>query len=363
MKFVDEFRSEKHIRLLAEKIRAEAVGRYTFMEVCGGHTAAIHRFGIPSLLPDSITLLSGPGCPVCVTPVSFIDMAIDLSKSKDIIITSFGDLIRVPGSLSSLETEKMRGADIRIVFSALDALEIASRNPEKRVVFIGIGFETTAPGTAASILEARKRNIYNFSVLCAHKIMPPALEAIINDGTEVNGFICPGHVATITGANDFRFLPEKYNIASVISGFEPADILMSVYMLVRQINNNNLTTEIEYTRAVTPEGNVKARRIMNEVFEETDAEWRGLGMIKNSGLGIKQELADYDALKIFEISYRQGLNEDNGSCLCGEVLRGRKKPTDCLMFSKVCTPENPVGACMVSSEGACNAYYRYWRNG
>jgi len=363
MKYIDEYRDGKLIRTLVKKIRKEATGSYTFMEVCGGHTAAIHRFGIPSLLPPGITLLSGPGCPVCVTPVIVIDRAIGIASRKDVIITSFGDLIRVPGSVSSLEKEKTHGADVRIVFSALEALKIAKDNPGKKVVFMGIGFETTAPGTAAAVMKAKELAVKNFFVLSAHKIMPPAMEAIICDGTEINGFICPGHVSTITGAEAFRFISDKYNLGCVISGFEPVDILMTVLMLVRQVNSRKFNTEIQYSRAVSMEGNTKAREIMKEVFTLSDNEWRGLGVIKLSGLELNERYSDFDAAEVFKMNGLREIPKENALCLCGEILRGRKRPTDCRLFARACTPENPVGACMVSSEGACNAFYKYRRNG
>ncbi|MGQ9620536.1 MAG: hydrogenase formation protein HypD [Bacteroidales bacterium] len=359
MKYIDEYRNGKLIETLKRNIREETAGSYTFMEVCGGHTAAIHRFGIPSLLPDNVNLLSGPGCPVCVTAMSFINKAVSLALFEDIIITSFGDLIRVPGSVSSLEKEKSRGADVRIVFSALEALETAVHNKDKKVVFMGIGFETTAPGTAAAVIKAKESGITNFFVLSAHKIMPPAMEAIISDGTEIDGFICPGHVATITGANAFRFISEKHNLGCVISGFEPVDILMSVLMLIRQINSQKFDTEIQYSRAVTREGNVKAQGIMNEVFSLSDAEWRGLGIIGLSGLALKEEYSAFDAEKVFHLKHELPSSVENSLCLCGEVLRGRRRPTDCRLFGNACTPENPLGACMVSAEGACNAFYKY----
>ena len=302
MRFIDEYRSEKLIRTLERKISKEAVGEYTFMEVCGGHTAAIHRFGIPSLLPPSVRLLSGPGCPVCVTPVTFIDKAVALASMERVTITSFGDLMRVPGTLSSLEKEKARGADVRMVFSALDALEMAKRDKKKRVVFMAIGFETTAPGTAAAIIEAAKSKVDNFFVLNAHKVMPPAMEAIIRGGTTVNGFICPGHVAAVTGADVFSFIPRNYRIGCVISGFEPVDIMLSVYMLVKQVNNRQNKTEIQYSRVVTTEGNLKARKIMNDVFVPADTEWRGIGIIKSGGLALADNYSAFDAERVFSIS-------------------------------------------------------------
>jgi len=363
MKYVGEYREASVVKVLGETIRKEATGEYSFMEVCGGHTSAIHRFGIPSLLPENVRLLSGPGCPVYVTSISYIDRLVGLSSEQDVIIACFGDLIRVPGSSSSLEKEKTRGADIRIVFSALDAVEIARNNKSKKIIFPGIGFETTAPGTAAAIISAYNSGIDNFFVLSAHKIMPPAIDSLIVNGTAVNGFICPGHVATITGADSFSFISDKYKLGCVISGFEPADIMLSVLMLVRQINSGRFRTEIQYSRAVTPQGNLKAKAILEEVFSLSDTEWRGLGLIKSSGLKIREKYASFDADSVFNSAPEITEVRENALCLCGEVLRGNKIPPDCRLFAKSCTPENPVGACMVSAEGACNAFFRYRRNG
>jgi hydrogenase expression/formation protein HypD len=357
VRYVEEYRDKKLVFGLAEIIRKSVSRDYVFMEVCGGHTSAIHRFGIPSLLPSNIRLISGPGCPVCVTGTGFIDTAIECSKLKEVIIATFGDLIRVPGSSSSLEKEKSSGADIRIVSSALEALEIAVSNHGKRVVFLGIGFETTAPGTAVTIEKAKGDNIKNFFVLCAHKVMPPAMTAIIMDGTKLDGFICPGHVATITGSDAFRFLPETYRLGCVIAGFEPIDLLQSIRMLVRQVNTNSPQVETEYTRAVTQDGNSLARMRLSEVFELCNATWRGLGVIPQSGLGIRREFDQFDAEKAFPVKIIN--SRENGSCICGNILRGLNTPDDCPLFAKACVPDNPVGACMVSNEGACNIFYRY----
>jgi hydrogenase expression/formation protein HypD len=359
MKFVDEYRDKKLIAKIADLIRKSAVNTYSFMEVCGGHTAAIHRFGIPSMLPQGIRLLTGPGCPVCVTGTGFIDNIISLSRVENIIISTFGDMLRIPGSDSSLEKEKQKGADIRMVFSGLEALEVARRHPDKKVVFPGIGFETTAPGTAATILEARKSAIRNFYILSAHKLMPPAMEAICRSGTEINGFICPGHVAAVTGSSYFSFISGRHGIGCVITGFEPADILQSIYMLVQQVNLNKPETEIQYKRAVTAEGNSIALQTMNEVFEPADANWRGLGTIPHSGMKLRDKYGDYDAFRL--LNNPSGDREDNSLCICGEILRGTKRPSDCSLFADACTPENPVGACMVSNEGSCNTYYKYKR--
>jgi hydrogenase expression/formation protein HypD len=327
------------------------------MEVCGGHTAAIHRFGIPFLLPDNVRLISGPGCPVCVTGTDFLDKAIAYSKMKKIIICTFGDLLRVPGAVSSLEKEKAAGADIRIVLSGLDALEIARMNPENKIIFLGIGFETTAPGTAATILQAEKENSENFFLLSAHKVMPPAMEAIIKDGVSIDGFICPGHVATITGSSIFDFIPESFNLGCVVAGFEPTDLLQSILMLIRQVNQNDPKVEIQYNRAVTLKGNSIAQKLMSEVFEPCDATWRGFGIIPFSGLMLRKNFERFDIEK--EVPMRINLQEDNELCICGKILRGLKTPGDCPLFADICFPENPLGACMVSVEGACNTWYRY----
>ena len=357
MKYIDEFRDPAIIRRLAEAIRINSSADYAFMEVCGGHTSAIHRFGIPSLLPENIRLLSGPGCPVCVTATEFIDKAVSLSLEPGLIITTFGDLLRVPGSESSLEKCRSAGADIRIVFSPLDALSIAVSNSSKKVVFLGVGFETTAPGTAVAIKKAAEAGIVNFMVLCAHKIMPPAMEAIIRDGTRINGFICPGHVATIAGSRIFRFIPERYGLGCVVSGFEPADILQSILMLVKQVNNNNPAVETEYRRVVNENGNETALRNMSDVFELVDSWWRGLGTIPASGFRIKKEFRDFDAGEVF--SFSLGAKDENPFCICGDVLRGMATPEECLLFGKVCNPDNPVGACLVSGEGSCNSHFKY----
>ncbi|MEI6048374.1 MAG: hydrogenase formation protein HypD [Bacteroidota bacterium] len=357
MKYIDEFRNKVLIAKLTDLIKKSVRRDYTFMEVCGGHTAAIHRFGIPSLLPGNIKLISGPGCPVCVTGTGFIDKTIAYSNKKDVIITTFGDLIRVPGSVSSLEKEKAAGADIRIVLSGLEALEIARINPLRKVIFPGIGFETTAPGTAVTIKLAEKDHINNFFLLSAHKVMPPAIETIIKEDVNLDGFICPGHVATITGSDTFNFISEKYNLSSVITGFEPVDILQSILMLVYQVNRNTPKVEIQYNRAVTNKGNILAQQNMHQVFEPCDEEWRGFGVIKASGLKLRKEYKKFDAEIMMPVNIR--LSEENVSCICGDIMRGLKRPVDCTLFSEICVPENPAGACMVSNEGVCNTWYKY----
>jgi hydrogenase expression/formation protein HypD len=357
MKYIEEYRDKGLILKLSDHIKKSVTRNYDFMEVCGGNTSAIHHFGIPSLLPPEISLISGPGCPVCVTATDFIDKAIAYSQRENVTIITFGDLIRVPGSSSSLEKEKTRGADIRIVFSGLEALNIAKSEPDKIVIFLGIGFETTAPGTAVTVRTAREEGLENFLLLSAHKVMPPVMDAIVKDGIKIDGFICPGHVATITGSHIFNFLPEKYKLGCVIAGFEPTDLLQSVLMLVRQINTKSPDVEIQYSRAVTPDGNLIAQNQLSEVFEPCDANWRGFGNISASGLRLRKEYAAFDAEKRIPVIIQK--HRGNPSCICGDILRGLKKPDDCSLFRKACTPENPVGACMVSSEGACNSYFKY----
>ncbi|MBC8343064.1 MAG: hydrogenase formation protein HypD [Bacteroidetes bacterium] len=360
MKYIDEYRDKEIVQHLIQRIQSISSREIRLMEVCGGHTMAIQKFGIPSLLPKNIHLLSGPGCPVCVTSRGYIDQAIAYSRLDDIIIASFGDLIRVPGSSSTLEKEKARGADIRIVYSSLDALDMARKNLQKKVVFLGIGFETTAPGSAATIQTAWKENLENFLLFSAHKIMPPAMEALIDEGVKIDGYIAPGHVSTITGHEIYLDFPEKFGIACVISGFEPVDLLQSVYMLVRQVEANDPKVEIQYKRAVKLKGNEKAKDIMHEVFELRDDWWRGLGVLTESGLAVREKYMNFDSEKVLNVTV-ESLREDKG-CICGEILKGLKNPKDCKLFAKTCNPSDPVGACMVSSEGACHAYYKYNRN-
>lgn len=359
IRYIDDYRDKDLSKKLIEEIHKISSSPVSLMEVCGGHTMAIQKFGIPSVLPEQIRLLSGPGCPVCVSSRKFIDHAIALSRIKDVIITTFGDLIRVPGSTSSLDKEKAAGADIRIVYSILDAIQIARENNEKEVVFLGIGFETTAPGTAFGILNAHKLKVNNFSVLSSHKIMPPAMSALINEGVKIDGYIAPGHVSVITGSKIYENIVEQFKVGCVISGFEPVDILKSIYLLIRQIENNDQKVEIAYTRAVNREGNPKALKALEKVFYLADDWWRGLGVLPLSGLQIRDNYQNFNAIKKFEVE-PEPTREDKG-CICGEILKGLKSPSDCKLFRKVCRPDNPVGACMVSNEGACHAWYRYSR--
>jgi hydrogenase expression/formation protein HypD len=359
MKYIDEYRNKEFVLNLAKEIRKFSKKPLRLMEVCGGHTMSIQKFGIPSLLPETVELISGPGCPVCVTSRHFIDKAVAYSRLKNVIIATYGDLIRVPGSSSTLEKEKANGADVRIVYSILDALEIAKKNRSKKIIFLGIGFETTAPASAAGLVKAQMAGLWNFHVYSAHKVMPPAMEALIDEGVNINGYIGPGHVSTITGSGIYENIPKKYGLGVVISGFEPTDLMQSILMLVKQLESNNPRVEIQYTRAVKPEGNLKAQQMLDEVFEYGDDWWRGLGVLKNSGLKIRKAYEKHDAEKMIEVDV-ETTKEPKG-CLCGEVLRGITKPKECPLFGKICTPSNPIGSCMVSNEGSCQAYYLYNR--
>jgi len=357
LKYVDEYRNKEIAQKIFRQIRSISKKKINLMEVCGTHTVAIFRNGIRKILPTNINLISGPGCPVCVTPISYIDEIIALSREEDFIITTFGDMMRVPGSTSTLEEEKTDGADIRIVYSTLDALKIARDNSSKEVVFMGVGFETTSPTIASAVLKAQKEKISNFSVLSVAKIMPPAMKALL-EGKEVNinGFICPGHVSAIIGSQPYHFITTQYKIPCVVCGFEPLDILQSIYMLVKQIEDGKAEVEIQYERAVKPEGNKIALDKINEVFEVVDSDWRGIGNIPFSGLEIKDKYEKFNARK-FEVQIEE--TKESKRCRCGDVLRGVIIPSECSLFRKVCTPENPQGACMVSTEGTCAAYYKY----
>lgn len=359
MKYISEYRDRELVQRLAEEIRTLSSKRLNFMEVCGGHTMALHKFGLPSLLPENIRLLSGPGCPVCVTDKRYIDRALAYSRLSGTIITTFGDLMRVPGSRSTLAKERSRGADIRTVYSSLEALEIAKENPAKQVIFLGIGFETTAPTSAAVILEAAKGGVKNFLLLSAHKVMPPAMAALIDEGIPINGYLCPGHVSAITGTAIYEPLTRNYGVSCVISGFEPVDMMLSLKMLIAQQEAERPAVEIQYSRAVKAEGNRKAQEMMAEVFEPRDDWWRGLGVLAESGLGVREAYRQHDAETMLAVEVEETI--EIPGCICGEILKGLRTPKECALFAKTCTPSEPVGACMVSNEGACAAYYRYNR--
>ena len=330
----------------------------SIMEVCGTHTMSIFQHGIKGLLSPGIKLLSGPGCPVCVTPNVYLDKAIAYSRLKDVVIFSFGDMLKVPGSFSSLEAERSKGADIRVVYSVLEAVNFAQNNPDKKIVFLGVGFETTIPTVAVAILDAKKLGLKNFFVLCGHKIMIPAIEGLLKDKElKLDGLLLPGHVSTIIGSKVYEPTVTKYRIACVIAGFEPLDILEGIYMLARQIKDKKPFVQIQYSRIVRKYGNPKAVRIINKVFEPCDSNWRGIGVIPRSGLKIRKEYSLFDAGRHFKIELNKP--KEAKGCICGDVLRAVKTPLDCRLFRCVCTPQNPKGACMVSQEGTCSAYYKY----
>ena len=359
MKFIDDFRERKRAEALLEKIRSSSRRGVTIMEICGTHTHSISRYGIRDSLPPTIRLVSGPGCPVCVTSASDINRVIEFSRSRDdVIIATFGDMMRVPGSSSNLMEERAGGADIRVVYSPLNVIETARENPEKEVVFYAVGFETTVPTVAATILKAREEGIRNLSVLSLHKLTPPAMKALMDSGEiAIDGFVCPGHVTAVIGAGAYSFLSTVYRAPCVVAGFEPVDVLLGMYMLVAQLEEGRHDIEIEYKRVVTWEGNSRAKEIMEEVFHPADALWRGIGMIPASGLKINPAYSDLDAEARFQI--KAGEDGEPKGCECGSVLKGIKTPPECPLFGRTCAPDTPVGPCMVSSEGTCAAFYRY----
>ncbi|WP_099187150.1 hydrogenase formation protein HypD [Tepidibacter mesophilus] len=358
MRYIKEFRNPKLAKKMLYSISDKLERDISIMEVCGTHTMSILKNGIRDLLPRNINLISGPGCPVCVTAQSYIDTAIELCKRDDVIITTFGDMIKVPGTYSSLKIEKALGRDIRLVMSPLDCHEIAKQNPKKEVVFLGIGFETTAPIIALSIYKAKNENINNFSVLQSIKTMPNAIKKIVIDKqVNIDGFLCPGHVSAIVGVKPFEFLAKEYGLPAVIAGFEYCDIISAIYFLVEMINREKYEVKNIYNRIVKYEGNKKAVSIIDEVFTNSDSIWRGLGNIKNTGVELKEKYKIYDAKS--KLNIKTVHNDIHKDCLCGQILKGIKKPTQCKLFSKVCNPSNPIGACMISQEGTCNAYYNY----
>jgi hydrogenase expression/formation protein HypD len=377
LRYLDEYRDPDAARRLVDAIRDTVTRDWTLMEVCGGQTHAIVRFGIDELLPDEIELLHGPGCPVCVTPTERIDRAIELAGRPEVILCSFGDMLRVPGTATDLLTARSEGADVRTIYSPLDALGIATENPDRQVVFFGVGFETTAPAIAMAVKEAARRELDNFSVLVSHVLVPPALDAILSSpDNRVQGFLAAGHVCTVMGTSEYPPIAEKWEVPIVVTGFEPLDILQGVYLCVKQLEEGRHEVENQYSRSVREEGNRPAMTVVSEVFSVVDREWRGIGNIPRSGLGLALAYATYDADQKFGSEMGRGAPElgrgapfprgSGGSaprpadqCIAGEVLRGVKKPADCPAFGTACTPDHPLGAPMVSSEGACAAYFRY----
>ena len=358
MKHIDEFRDPQLAHSLLASIRARATRPVRLMEFCGGHTHAIFRHGLRQLLPPTVRLSSGPGCPVCVTADADLDRAIALAKLPQVILTTFGDMLQVPGSYGSLQTAKADGADVRMVYSTLDALQIAREHPERQVIFLGVGFETTAPTVAASVLQAEVEGLPNYYVLSLHKLTPPATRAILDAGeTRLAGIIGPGHVTAIIGSQAWEFLPRDYGVPCAIAGFEPLDILRAVEALVEMANSGRPAIVNTYSRGVRPRGNVVAGEILYRVFETTEAEWRGLGRVPGSGLALRAEYARFDAARAFPVD--PGPTRSPAGCRCGDVVRGALEPPECPLFGRVCTPARPRGPCMVSAEGACAAWYRY----
>jgi len=361
MKFIDEYRRGDIAQKLAGQIAHLTERPLKIMEVCGGHTHTIFKYGIEDLLPPNITMIHGPGCPVCVIPLGRVDDAISIAQQPGVIFTTFGDAMRVPGSKTSLLDAKASGADVRMVYSPLDALKIAKKNPERQIVFLALGFETTAPSTAMTLLQAAKDGVENFSVFCNHITIVPALKALLDSpDLQLDGFLGPGHVSTVIGTRPYEFVPREYGKPVAVAGFEPLDVLQSVYMVVKQVVENRAEVENQYARCITRDGNRKALEVLFDVFEPRDYfEWRGLGSIAHSGMRLRRKFAAFDAELKFNVP---GLRiADPKACQCGEILKGVKRPWECKVFGTACTPETPIGSCMVSYEGACAAYYNFGR--
>ena len=360
MRFIEEYRDADAAQRFADAIRKTVTRPWTVMEVCGGQTHAIMKFGIDELLPPQVTLLHGPGCPVCVTPVELIDKAVELASRPEVIFCSFGDMLRVPGTKGDLLSAKAAGGDVRMVYSPMDALQLALNNPDRQVVFFAVGFETTAPANAMAVYQAKRMGVKNFSILVSHVLVPPAIEAILNaPNNRVQGFLAAGHVCTVMGYTEYEPIAKKYHVPIVVTGFEPVDILQGIYMCVKQLEEGRAEVENQYARSVRPEGNRPAQELIREVFEVVPRKWRGIGEIPQSGLGLREPYREYDAERRFALA--TGSVEEASECISGLILQGAKKPTDCPAFGTRCTPEHPLGATMVSSEGACAAYFKYRR--
>jgi hydrogenase expression/formation protein HypD len=361
MRYIDEYRDARIAQALAREIADRTTRPWVLMEICGGQTHTIMRYGIDELLPPAIELVHGPGCPVCVTPLETVDKAIALAALPDVTLVSYGDMLRVPGSSSDLFRAKAQGADVRIAYSPMEGLRIARANPHRKVVFLAIGFETTAPPNAMAAWQAKREGLTNFSLLVSHVLVPPAIRALLTSPqNRVDAFIAPGHVCTVMGYEEYEALVRDFNVPIVVGGFEPVDLLESILMLVKQLENREARVENQYVRAVKYQGNLPAQGVVKEVFEITDQKWRGIGSIPRSGLRLRPDYADYDANRIFHLELITA--EEPPECVSAEVLRGLRKPPDCPAFGMRCTPENPLGAPMVSSEGACAAYYHYRRH-
>jgi hydrogenase expression/formation protein HypD len=358
MRFIDEYRDKDAAKEMLVRIHAITTQSHRIMEVCGGQTHSIVKYGIDQLLPDTIELIHGPGCPVCVTPMGVLDQSIDLAQNEDIIFCSFGDMLRVPGSGQDLLSAKASGADVRVVYSPMDAVKIASAHPEKEVVFLAVGFETTAPANALAVIQAEQQKLDNFSILVSHVLVPPAMEAILSaDNCMVDGFLAAGHVCAIMGYEEYRPIVKKYEVPIVVTGFEPLDILQGIYLCVQQLEKGQARLENQYVRIVRAEGNQQAQQLIQQVFEIAPQHWRGIGTIEDSGLRLRSSYKKYDAQKKFGLPELQP--DPESECISGLIMQGLSKPMDCPAFGKACTPEQPIGAPMVSSEGACAAYYQY----
>ena len=358
MKYIDEYRSESAARSCAELIRKTVTRPWTLMEICGGQTHTIVKSGLESLLPKEISLVHGPGCPVCVTPLEMIDKAVAIAGQPGVIFTSFGDMMRVPGSHNDLLSVKAKGGNVRMLYSPLDAVTIAQQNPEKKVVFFAVWFETTAPANAMAVWQAKKHGLKNFSILCSHVLVPPAMEAILSSpDNHVQGFLAAGHVCAVMGFEEYIPIAKKYRVPIVVTGFEPVDILQGISMAVKQLEEGRVEVENQYSRAVQREGNRAAQKLLLEVFETTGRAWRGIGEIPLSGYKLREPYAEFDAENIFDVGTIH--TQESAACIAGIILRGLKKPHECPAFASQCTPEHPIGAPMVSSEGACAAYYHY----
>lgn len=358
MKHLTEYRDTALVEEYLQQLRAITTRPWTIMEICGGQTHSLVRNGILDMLPGNITMVHGPGCPVCVTPLGIIDEAIELASRPQVILCSFGDMLRVPGSVRSLLEVKATGGDVRIVYSPLEAVKIAKDNPDREVVFFAVGFETTAPANALAVIQADKMKLKNFSVLASHVLVPPAMEAILSDPEcKINGFLAAGHVCTIMGIEEYYPIAEKYKIPIVVTGFEPVDLLQGILMTVQQLENGVHKVENQYTRVVLREGNLAAQKAIQAVFEVSDRSWRGIGMIPQSGYEVKESYGHYSARQKFKLDLQS--TQEHSVCISGSIMKGLKKPHDCPAFGKTCKPEHPLGAPMVSSEGACAAYYQY----
>jgi len=362
MRYIDEFRDKKLIKEVVNKIKQIIpAGQINIMEVCGTHTQSFCRFGLGKMLPDNLRLISGPGCPVCVSTQAYIDNAIDLARRENTLIVTFGDMLHIPGTRSTLEKERSMSGNVRVVYSAMEALKLAKLNPKKKVIFLSVGFETTAPTIALSIISAKKEKLKNLFFFSSLKLIPPAMKYLLSDDRlKLDGFLCPGHVSAIIGIKPYEFLAKIYKKACCVTGFEPLDILEGLYIVLGQIKNNKPAVANQYNRVVNENGNLKAKKIITSVFDIADAYWRGLGRIPKSGLKIRDEYSEFDAEKIFSIKPASQLTgKPAANCKCGDILKGLISPKDCPSFAKACRPENPIGPCMVSGEGACNAYYKY----